>query len=122
MQYRISKLFPPYDFAHVLMELEGGVSALAVFEYEEIANNILTGDGFRYNFYGVEYRSFVQPFYPIFTALVYYLTNHSYIAMLIIQSIVSSLLCLSVYFIAILLKSPYHFSFASRSSDETASS
>jgi 4-amino-4-deoxy-L-arabinose transferase-like glycosyltransferase len=72
-----------------------------VFEYEEISNNILTAKGFRYNFYGVEYRSFVQPFYPIFTALIYYLTNHNHIAMLIIQSIVSSLLCFSVYFIAV---------------------
>lgn len=78
-----------------------------VFEYEEIANNILAGKGFSYTFYyGTEYRSLVQPFYPIFTVLVYYLTNHSHIAILVIQSIISSLLCFPVYFIALRLTSP----------------
>ena len=72
-----------------------------VFEYETIANNILNGKGFLYNFYGVEYRAFVQPLYPVFTAIVYYLTSHSQIAMLVMQSIVSSGLCFVIYSIAI---------------------
>ncbi|UCD54997.1 MAG: glycosyltransferase family 39 protein [Candidatus Omnitrophota bacterium] len=72
-----------------------------IFEYEIIANNMLSGKGFLYNFYGVEYRAFVQPLYPVFTAIIYYLTNHSQVTMLAIQSIVSSLLCFIIYFIAI---------------------
>jgi 4-amino-4-deoxy-L-arabinose transferase-like glycosyltransferase len=74
-----------------------------VFEYETIANNILNGKGFVYNFMGVEYRAFVQPFYPVFSAAVYYLTGHSQIAMLAIQCIVSSALCFIIYSIALKL-------------------
>jgi len=72
-----------------------------VFEYETIANNILNGKGFLYNFHGVEYRAYIQPFYPVFTAIVYYLTSHSQIVMLVIQSILSSGLCFIIYSIAI---------------------
>lgn len=73
------------------------------FESENIADNILAGRGFLYIFLGTPYRSFVQPFYPILTALVYYLTNQSHIAMLVLQCITSSLLCFIVYFIAVRL-------------------
>lgn len=75
------------------------------FEYETIANNILSGEGFIYYFFGVAQRAFLQPLYPVLSAVVYYLTNHSHMAMLIIQSLVSSLIPLAVYFIAIRLAS-----------------
>lgn len=74
-----------------------------VFEYEAITNNILNGKGFLYNFHGVEYKALVQPFFPVFTAVIYYLTNHSQIAMLVIQSVISSALCFIIYSIAIKL-------------------
>lgn len=74
-----------------------------VFEYEIIANNILDGKGFLYNFFGTDQKAFTQPFYPVFTAIIYYLTNHSQTAMLVIQSIVSSALCFVIYSIAIRL-------------------
>lgn len=80
-----------------------GYNKPEVFEYEVITNNILNGKGFLYYFFHVEQRAFIQPFYPVFTAIVYYLTKHSQIAMLAIQSIASSALCFIVYNIAVKL-------------------
>lgn len=80
-------------------------SGLEEFEYETIANNILSGNGFLYNFYGADYKAFVQPFYPVFTAFVYYFTNHSQVMMLIVQSVISSLFCFIIYSIAIKIAS-----------------
>ncbi|MFA4991733.1 MAG: glycosyltransferase family 39 protein [Candidatus Omnitrophota bacterium] len=76
------------------------------FEYEAISRNILAGKGFSCVFYlGTEYKALVQPFYPIFSAVVYYFTNHSYLAMFAIQSVVSSAICFVVYHIAVRLMS-----------------
>lgn len=76
---------------------------IQIFEYEYIAKNLLAGEGFLYNFGGTSYRAFVQPFYPVFTAVIYYFTNSSHIAMMIIQCFISSLLCFIVYSIALRL-------------------
>lgn len=70
------------------------------FEYGIIADNILNGRGFVYDFYGVGHRAFIQPLYTLLTALVYYLTDHSQMAMLAVQVIVSSAVCFIVYYIA----------------------
>jgi 4-amino-4-deoxy-L-arabinose transferase-like glycosyltransferase len=74
-----------------------------VFEYEAITDNILKGNGFLYNFRGVPYKTYTQPFYPVLTAIVYFLTNHSHEAMIIIQCLFSSLASVIIYFIALRL-------------------
>lgn len=69
-------------------------------EYEIIANNLLKGDGFVYPFLGTIYHAFEAPLYPIFCAVVYFFTNHSYLALEIIQAVISSLTCVIVFKIA----------------------
>jgi 4-amino-4-deoxy-L-arabinose transferase-like glycosyltransferase len=69
-------------------------------EYESIANNILAGKGFVYNFLNNPYASFCNPLYAWLCAAVYALTGHSYAAMLLIQSVVSVLLALVVFDVA----------------------
>ncbi|MFH1202728.1 MAG: glycosyltransferase family 39 protein [Candidatus Omnitrophota bacterium] len=70
-------------------------------EYEEIANNLLKGNGLYYNFYGIPYRATYIVLYPLLCALVYFFTNHSFLALKILQIIISLLTCLLVYRIAL---------------------
>ena len=58
------------------------------FEYEGIANGILGGDGFRFSHLGLEYSS-MRPVFVYLCALVYWLTGHSHVAMLIVQAVIS---------------------------------
>lgn len=71
-------------------------------EYEDIATNILNGHGFTYSHLGgVAYRSFIQPLYPFLCAAIYFLTNHSYLALLLTQSFISASICFIIFRIAI---------------------
>ena len=77
-----------------------------LFESEDIANNLLAGRGFTYSNMGVTYRSFNQPLCGMMQAAVYALTNHSHLAMLLLQALFSSLLCMTIWAIAIRLTTP----------------
>lgn len=92
----ITKLLAGYFLLHTRNGPE-------VFEYEAMADNILNGKGFLFNFFGTPYKAFIQPFYPVFTTVIYYLTNHNQFVVLGIQAIVASALCFVVYSIAIRL-------------------
>lgn len=69
-------------------------------EYEAIINNILSGKGFVYDFLRVHYKSFCNPLYSYFCAGIYLLTDHSYFAVLAVQSAFTILLALTVFNIA----------------------
>lgn len=66
-------------------------------EYEIIVNNILSGRGFVYDVFGVPYRSFNNPLYSYLSTLIYLATNHSYLAMLLVQSVVSVFLAVVIF-------------------------
>jgi len=66
-------------------------------EYEVIVNNILSGKGFLYNFLQVPYRSFNNPLYSYICAGIYYITAHSYFAVLAVQSLFTVLLAAVVF-------------------------
>jgi 4-amino-4-deoxy-L-arabinose transferase-like glycosyltransferase len=68
-------------------------------EYEDAANNFLSGRGLVYDIYGTTYYSLLTPFYPLLCAFIYFLTNHSFFAMAIVQAIISSLICVIIFFI-----------------------
>ncbi len=71
-----------------------------IWEYENIANNILSGKGFVLdNYIGTSYKS-LQPLYAFLCAGVYAVTNHNYFAVLLIQSILSLCLVAVIYEIA----------------------
>ena len=69
-------------------------------EYETIANNLLAGKGFSYAFLNTTYLSFNTPLFPYFCAGVYALTNHSFLAILLVQSLFTTALALVVFKIA----------------------
>ncbi|MCB7128033.1 MAG: glycosyltransferase family 39 protein [Candidatus Brocadiales bacterium] len=63
-----------------------------LWEYENIANNILAGRGYVYDSHlGVPYYSMIYPGYTYFCALVYALTGHSYTVLTLVQALLSSL-------------------------------
>lgn len=77
-----------------------------LWESEEIANHLLAGRGFLYEHLGTTYRSFNQPLCSLLQAAVYALTNHSHFAMLLVQALFSSLLCITVWAITRRLAGP----------------
>lgn len=64
-----------------------------VYEYEEIAINLLTNHTFMCHRLGAECYSLVPPLYPMLTAVVYLLFNYSHLAMLLVQMLLMSLVC-----------------------------
>ncbi len=69
-------------------------------EYEVIVNNLLSGKGFLFYFFDVPYRSLNAPLYSFLCAGIYILTNHSYLAVLLAQSLFTMFLALVIFKIA----------------------
>lgn len=70
-------------------------------EYEDIANNVLRGNGFLYDgFLGAPYRSLTTPLYVFLCAGVYAVSNHSYLIVLLLQSIFTLCLAMVIFQIA----------------------
>lgn len=61
-------------------------------DYDEIALNLLRGEGFvaRENWFGFEMRSWRAPFYPFFLAGVYGVCGHSHLAVEVMQAAVGA--------------------------------
>ena len=72
-------------------------------EYENIANNLLAGQGFVYQHLGNQYRAYVLPMYPLFLTVIYAITNHSTAAVVVVQCLVSAVACLQVQQIGVLV-------------------
>src|SRR5688572_15827112 len=68
-----------------------------LWEGEEIANNLLAGRGFTYQFLGTTYRSYMEPLYPALCAGVYALTGHSFTALGMVQAALGTLLVALVF-------------------------
>ena len=68
-----------------------------VWEYEEIANSLLAGRGYSFEFLNTTYWSFNTPLFGYLCAAIYAVTNHSYFAILIIQSSFTIALALTIF-------------------------
>lgn len=79
------------------------ISNPATWEHEEIANNLLEGRGLYWTFYGTPYRSTYMVLYSLLCSFVYILTNHSFLAMKILQIFISLLTCILIYKISLQL-------------------
>ena len=68
-------------------------------DYDEIAMNLLSGDGFvaRANWFGFEMRSWRPPLYPAFLAAVYASVGYSHLAVKIVQALIGALTVVVVY-------------------------
>lgn len=63
-----------------------------VWESEQVTTNLLEGRGFTYVTLGTPYRSYMEPLYPALCALVYRFTNHSYMAVGVLQVLLGTAL------------------------------
>ncbi len=61
-------------------------------DYDEIALNLLAGEGFvsRLTWFGYEMRSWRPPFYPFFLALVYGVWGYSHLAVKVVQALIGA--------------------------------
>jgi len=72
-------------------------------EYRTIANNLLAGQGYSFEFLHTTYKSFNTPLFGYLCAGVYAVTNHSYFTILLIQSFFTMALAIVIFKIARLL-------------------
>lgn len=76
-------------------------------EYEQIADNLLAGNGFVLQFLQTPYRALCPPGYPFLCAAVYAVTDYSRTALLLLQCLLGALICVPVHQIALLaLRNP----------------
>jgi 4-amino-4-deoxy-L-arabinose transferase-like glycosyltransferase len=68
-----------------------------LWEYEDIARNLLSGAGYSFNHLGTTYWSSGTPLYAFLCAAIYAVTDHSYLAVLIVQSLFSLALAFLVF-------------------------
>jgi len=68
-----------------------------VWESETIASNVLAGKGFVFETLGTPYHSYMEPLYPGLCVLVYRLTNHSFLALGLVQIALGSALAWLVF-------------------------
>ena len=71
-----------------------------LWEYETIADNLLAGRGYSFQFLNTTYMSFNTPLYGFLCAAVYIATNHSHFPILAIQSLFTVALALVIFGIA----------------------
>jgi len=81
--------------------LLGGFTDPEAWEYEDIARNLVHGKGMVINFIGEDYYGYSTPLYPAFAAFIYKVFSPDTSAVIIGQIIISSLLCILIYLIAL---------------------
>ena len=62
-----------------------------IWEYHDIALNILSGKGYSYEHLNTVYFFYISPFYCWWSALMYFLTNKNYLIIEIIQACIAGL-------------------------------
>ena len=77
-----------------------------VWESEVVATNLLEGRGFVYETLGTPYRSYMEPLYPALCAAVYRVTNHSFVAMGLVQVLLGTALVWLVMSCALSIAAP----------------
>ena len=71
-------------------------------DYDEIALNILSGEGFvaRENWHGFELRSWRPPLYPIFLATIYAVFGHDHLPVMLVQALLGAGAVLLLYLLS----------------------
>lgn len=87
-------------FRMALYIILGRIGKPAFWEYHTIAMNFLEGKGLLFNFFGVDYYAYAEPFYPLLSALVYILADYNYLIFGVINILASGLLVIIIFFLA----------------------
>ena len=80
-----------------LLAVAGTWGAPRLWEYDDIARNLLAGRGFVYDYYGTEYRAFTTPGWPV--ALAVLLRIGDYRLVQAVQTLFCLLLGASAYLV-----------------------
>ena len=70
-----------------------------MWEYEGVVNNFFAGKGLVIEVSGANCYSFVSPLYPIICIIVYFFTGHSFLAIFLLQAMVSAFTCIIIFWI-----------------------
>lgn len=70
---------------------------IQTWEYEHIADNILKGLGYSFQHLNTTHYAYGPPLYPLLSATVYFFTDHSQLALLLIQALFSAMACVFVF-------------------------
>ncbi|MHC4122706.1 MAG: ArnT family glycosyltransferase [Planctomycetota bacterium] len=68
-----------------------------VWEYDEIAQNIMGEKGYVFNHLHAEYRALGYPLYPVISALVYAITHNNYFALELLNVIASAFIVYLIF-------------------------
>jgi len=93
MNYRVALLFVGAFCARLVYALlDYPVPPQDTADYDEIALNLLAGEGFvsRTNWFGYEMRSWRPPLYPFFLALVYGVWGYGHLAVKVVQALIGA--------------------------------
>lgn len=75
-------------------------NAIESWEYDQIAENIVSGKGYSFYYFGAEYKSYSPPLYPIIVSGIYFLFGIKATPVILMQIALSILTCWIVYIIA----------------------
>ncbi len=75
-------------------------SGIGVFEYEEVAVNLINGKGFTFGFLSTAYRAGIAPVFPALCAFIYLLFGHHQALIVLLQIALNTATCALVFFIA----------------------
>ena len=68
-------------------------------EYHDIAENFLLGKGLMFPFLDIPNYAYAEPFYPLLSAVVYFVTQHNYVIFGIVNMLASSAVAIAVYYL-----------------------
>lgn len=74
-------------------------SGIQVFEYEEVALNLLQGKGFFFEANNAIQRASIGPVYPVLCALIYFLFGHHTFLIILLQIALNAATCALVFFL-----------------------
>lgn len=77
-----------------------------LWEYDEVARNLIGGRGFTFWHFDTTYVAFVEPLYPFLAAAVHAVSGQSYLALVLVQLVLSALLAPVVFAIGRRLHAP----------------
>ena len=87
----------------VLFKCHVTPSGVTSYEYSNIAENIVSGKGYSYNYLGTAFRSFSAPLYPFTISLLYRVFGISVYPVIYLQILLALLTCIVIFKIAYLV-------------------
>jgi len=97
-KYTQAKIFTvSFFFAILIWYLVVGFKPPVTWEYSTIAENIIRQHSFSFTHLGTKYFCFCPPLYSFLVAALYFISNYNHLAVIFVQIIIYSLLCVVIF-------------------------